>query len=311
MNLSGLDLNLLRVLNAMLADASTVRTAARIGLSQSAVSAALSRLRLALKDPLFIRQGQHLVPTAFAQGLQGPLNALMQDLETLLSGPAGFDPMTTQSSIRIAGSDFFAEILMPKLAALIGQRAPGMQVQMVNLVPESYAAVLDRAEVDMALIPQGDFPEWIATQALFRSDFVMIARGGHPRLAGLAPGAVVPMDLFCDLGHVVFSPEGKLRAMGDASLARAGRKRRVVMTLPFFAGVINAVAASDLVGLVPRQLAQVQRFGLQAYRAPVTLSVAKICMAWHSRHNRAPAHAFARQLVAEILAPLDGPLTSP
>ena len=63
MNISGLDLNLLRVLNAMLADASTVRTAARIGLSQSAVSAALSRLRLALKDPLFIRQGQHLVPT--------------------------------------------------------------------------------------------------------------------------------------------------------------------------------------------------------------------------------------------------------
>ena len=112
----------------------------------------------------------------------------MQDLETLLSGPAGFDPMTAQSSIRIAGSDFFAEILMPKLAALIGRRAPGMQVQMVNLVPESYAAVLERAEVDMALIPQGDFPEWIATQALFRSDFVMIARSGHPRLAGLAPG---------------------------------------------------------------------------------------------------------------------------
>ena len=307
MNLLTLDLNLLRVLNALLADPSTVRAGARVGLSQSAVSAALSRLRQALQDPLFIRQGQRLVPTEFARDLQIPLASLMQDMEGLLSGPKGFDPATAHQAIKIAGSDFFAEMLMPKLADVMQQRAPLLQVQLVDLVPESYIAVLERQVVDLALIPRGPFPDWIAVQPLFRSGFVVIARQANPGLAGLEPGATVPMDLFCTLGHVVFSPEGRLQAMGDAALARTGRTRRVVMTLPVFSGVISAVAASDLLALVPEQLAlrQAGRFGLATYLAPVDLPQATICMAWHRRHSRVPAHVFARAVVAEVLTPLD------
>ena len=316
MNLSALDLNLLRVLHALLSDPSTVRTGARIGLSQSAVSAALARLRLALQDPLFVRQGQRLVPTEFARGLQGPLAGLMQGLETLLAGPPTFDPMTAQQSLKIAGSDFFAELLMPQLASLMAQRAPQMQVQLVDLVPQSFAAVLERQEVDLALIPNGDVPDWIELQPLFRSSFVVIARRGHPGLAaaGLDPGSIVPMDLFCTTGHVVFSPEGRLQAMGDAALARAGRTRRVMMTLPVFSGVISAVSASDLLALVPAQLAtrQAGRFQLHIFKAPIDLPQATICMAWHRRHSRAPVHRFARAVVAEILTPLDIlPATSP
>ena len=114
MNLSSLDLNLLRVLTALLDDPSTVRAGPRLGLSQSAVSAALSRLRLSLQDPLFLRQGQHLVPTEFAISLRAPLAALMDDLDHLLSGPARFDPLTARHSIKIAGSDFFAELLIAR-----------------------------------------------------------------------------------------------------------------------------------------------------------------------------------------------------
>lgn len=308
MNLSNLDLNLLRVLHTLLADPSTVRTGARLGLSQSAVSAALSRLRHALKDPLFIRQGQHLVATDFASRLQLPLNALMADLDDLLSGPASFDPATAHDSIKIAGSDFFAELLMPRLAGLILRRAPFMQVQLVDLVPESYLAVLGRQAIDLALIPKVEAPGWIEMQPLFHSDFVIIARKFHPGLAGHAPGSTLPLDLFCTLGHVIFSPEGRLQAMGDAALARMDRKRRVVMSLPVFSGVISTVSASDLVALVPRQLANWQsgRFGLDIFHAPVPLPQATICMAWHRRLTRAPAHAFARALLVEILTPLDG-----
>lgn len=308
MNLWSLDLNLLRVLSALLADASTVRAGARIGLSQSAVSAALARLRLALNDPLFIRQGQRLVPTEFAQSLEIPLKTLMEDLQALLSGPEPFDPLAATQSFKIAGSDFFAEMLMPKLAAMLSQRAPRMQVQLIDLVPDSHVAALERSGADLALIPQSGFPDWIEAQSLFRSAFVMIARKGHPRLAreGVLPGAMVPMDLFCDLGHVLFSPEGKLQAMGDAALAHEGRRRKVVMTLPVFSGVANAVAASDLVALIPAPLAQrlAPRLGLDSFQPPFPLAEATICMAWHRRDSRAPAHRFMRSLIAEILVPL-------
>lgn len=309
MNLSALDLNLLRVLNSLLADPSTVRVASRVGLSQSAVSAALGRLRLALNDPLFIRQGQHLVPTDFAQTLRRPLREMFEDLEVMLSGPDPFDPLTASDSFKIAGSDFFAEMLMPSLAVAMAARAPHLQVQLVDLVPDSYLAVLERSDVDLALIPQSPFPDWIEVQPLFRSAFVLIARQGNPALAGHEPGSTLPIDLFCDLAHVVFSPEGRLQAMGDAALAQLGRRRRVAMTVPVFSGVAATVAASDLVGLVPAPLAVhlAPRLGLATYLAPVPLPVPMICMAWHRRHSRNPAHRFARAVVAEILSPLGRP----
>lgn len=307
MNLRTFDLNLLRVLSALLAEQSTVRAGERVGLSQSAVSAALGRLRAALDDPLFVRQGQRIVPTDFARSLEVPLKAILDDLERLLREHVDFDPFGVAQSFKIAASDFFAVMLMPKLAEILAARAPQMQVQLVDLLPESYAGILERTGIDLALVPKTEFPAWSDHQPLFQSRFVMIARQGHPRLADVAPGAVVPMDLFCDLGHVVFSPEGHLRAMGDAALARVGRSRRVVMTMPVFSGVCLAVAGSDLVALVPEPLAlsMAGRLGLQVYTAPMPLPAATICMVWHKRSTGNAAHRWFRSVVAEVLGTLE------
>lgn len=309
MNLRTFDLNLLRVLAALLAEQSTVKAAERVGLSQSAVSAALGRLRAALEDPLFVRQGQRIVPTDFARSLEAPLKGILDDLARLLQEHVDFDPTVVAQSFKIAASDFFAVMLMPKLADILATRAPLMQVQLVDLLPESYAGILERTGIDLALVPKTDFPPWSAHQPLFHSRFVMIARQGHPGLgrSGVVPGAEVPMDLFCDLGHVVFSPEGNLRAMGDAALARVGRSRRVVMTMPVFTGVCIAVAGSDLVALVPEQLAldMAPRLGLAVYGTPMPLPAATICMLWHKRSTSTPAHRWFRSVVAEVLGGLD------
>ncbi|PKP63162.1 MAG: LysR family transcriptional regulator [Alphaproteobacteria bacterium HGW-Alphaproteobacteria-8] len=283
----------------------------------SAISAAMGRLRVKLNDPLFVRQGQRIVPTDFALGLELPLQKILHDLETLLSSADRFDPQAVAQSFKVAGSDFFAELLMPKLSEALAQAAPRMQVQLVDLVPNDYVSTLERAGIDLALVPRTDFPEWSDHQQVFRSRFVMIARRGQPRLKrmGVAPGTVVPIDLFCDLGHVVFSPEGKLKAMGDAALARVGRERRVVMTLPVFSGVCNAVAGGDLVALVPEQLAVhlAPRLGLETFAAPMPLRDAQMCMLWHKRSTATPAHRWFRNIVAEILAPLESerPLSLP
>lgn len=310
MNLQTLDLNLLRVLDALLREQSTVKAGEKIGLSQPAVSAALGRLRHALNDPLFVRHGQRIVPTEYAASLELPLRRILDDLVGLLAEPGGFNAADAERSFKLAGSDFFAEMLIPPLAVMLSRFAPKIQVQLVDLVPENYIATLEKHGIDLALVPKTDFPGWVDYAPTFRSSFVMVAREGHPRLerAGVCSGDVVPIDLFCDLGHVVFSPEGKLKAMGDAALARMGRERRVVMTMPVFGGVCNAVSGSDLVALLPEQLAKkmAPRMGLTIYVPPMPLNPALICMIWHKRNTGEPAHRWLRDRVVEVLSPLDG-----
>jgi DNA-binding transcriptional LysR family regulator len=309
MNLSGFDLNLLKVLDALLREGSTTRAAARIGLTQPAVSAALSRLRLSLKDELFVRQGQGLVPTEFALSLRDPLREALEGLERLLVGSAIFDPARSDLVFRIAGLDFFSEMLMPDLARIIVSEAPYMRVQLLDLVPSAYVEMLEREQVDLSIMQRMEVPDWIRSEPLFRSPFTVIARKDHPRLAraGLSPGGTIPIDLFCDLGHVLLSSDGRLRAMGDDALARLGRERRVVMTLPFFSGITRVVSETDLVALVPRQLAErvAPRLGLATYVQPMPMAVPLICMYWHRRAEANPAQAWLRQRIAGVLGALD------
>lgn len=308
-NISAFDLNLLRVLDALLHEHSTVRAAERLGLSQPAVSAALGRLRSALGDELFFRRGQGLEPTHFALSIEAPLGEIMERIESLIQGPSAFDPATSKEAFRISGSDFFAELLMPQLAERLRVLAPAMRLHLVDLVPDSYVETLERYEVDLALIPLTEMPDWAECDAVFRSGFSVIARKKHPRLlrADVAPGGEVPIDLFCDLGHVLFSPEGNSKAMGDAALAKVGRERRVVMTMPSFSGVYRAVAGSDLIALLPSALAKhvAADVGLEVYRLPMPVPTAQIAMVWHRRYSGSPAHVWLRQQIAEVLAPLD------
>ena len=310
-NLAIFDLNLLRVLDALLREGSTVRASARLGLSQPAVSAALGRLRRALGDELFFRRGQGLEPTHFALSLAIPLRGLLDSIEGLLAGPQPFDPSTSDARFRISGSDFFAEMLMPQLAERLLLQAPAMRVHLVDLVPGSHVATLERHDVDLALIPGSDLPDWVQRQRVFNSSFSVIARKGHPRIlrAGLASGQMLPIDLFCDLGHVLFSPEGNSRAMGDAALAKVGCERRVIMTMPVFSGVYRAVSGSDLIALLPTQLARhvAKSAGLEVYLPPMPISVAAISIIWHRRYSASPAHVWFRGQINELLAPLDEP----
>jgi DNA-binding transcriptional LysR family regulator len=309
MNFSGFDLNLLKVLDALLREGSTVRAGQRAGLSQPAVSAALSRLRNALNDPLFVREGRGLVATEFALSLETPLREMLDSVDTMLAGPGNFDPGGSTLSFKISGSDFFSELLMPQLADHLNHVAPQMRVQLVDLVPDSYTDTLERYGVDIALIPFFELPDWVDHRVIFHSKFVTIARRDHPALAaaGIRDGDPIPIELFCSLSHALFSPEGKLRAMGDEALAKAGYSRNVAITMPFFSGIYRAVAQSDLIALMPHQLAAhvADRAGLTLHAPPIPVPVAKICMVWHKRMTNSPSHRWIRDQIARIMAPLD------
>ncbi|GGA08921.1 LysR family transcriptional regulator [Neptunicoccus cionae] len=306
-NLSSFDLNLLRVLDALLRTHSTVRAAHLVGLSQPAVSAALGRLRLALGDELFFRQG--LAPTQFAQSLEAPLRNLLDQMETLLQGPADFDPTRSERNFKISGSDFFAEMLMPSLAERLQSVAPAMRVHLVDFVQDSYLNMMEEHEIDLALLPNIDLPDWAESRVMFQSGFSVIARKDHPRFeqAGVQPDAMVPIDLYCDLGHVLFSTQGNSSAMGDSALAAIGRKRRVVMTMPVFSGVYRAVAGSDLIALLPTAFARriAPAANLSVYKMPMRIKNTQIVMVWHRRHSASPAHIWLRGQVAGLLSPFD------
>ncbi|PWJ10901.1 DNA-binding transcriptional regulator, LysR family [Jannaschia seohaensis] len=308
-NLSSFDLNLLRVLDALLIEHSTVRAGARLGLSQPAVSGALKRLRLSLGDELFFRSGQKLEATEFALSLKEPLQDILSRVEALIRAQDAFDPATAEHSFRISGSDFFAEMLMPALAEHLTAHAPSLRVHLVDLIPDDRVDTLASHDVDFALLPETPLPDWAEGQPVFSSTFSVIARKAHPRTTelALARGDVMPLDLFCDLGHVLFSTEGNPKGLGDEALARIGRERNVAMTLPVFSGVYRAVAGSDLIALLPSALAHriAKSANLNVFEPPIRVDPARLVLIWHRRFSDSPPHLWLRSRITELLQPLN------
>ena len=308
-NLSNFDLNLLRVLDALLIEHSTVRAGARLGLSQPAVSGALKRLRLSLRDELFFRSGQKLEATEFALSLKEPLQDILSRVETLIRTQDAFDPSTAEHSFRISGSDFFAEMLLPALAEDLTAHAPSLRVHLVDLVPDDRVGTLASHDVDFALLPETPLPDWAEGHPVFSSSFSVIARKSHPRTTelALAPGDVMPLDLFCDLGHVLFSTEGNPKGLGDEALARIGRERSVAMTLPVFSGVYRAVASLDLIALLPSALAHriAKSANLNVFEPPIPVDPVRLVLIWHRRFSESPPHLWLRSRIIELLHPLN------
>jgi len=306
-NFATLDLNLLRILDAILREGSTTRAGERLGLSQSAVSNALNRLRHSLDDTLFVRHGNQLVPTDFAASIKDGLREELNRLEGLLTPPANFDPLQAQGNFKISASDFFAELLMPPLGDHLSRVAPGITAQLVDLVPYNYPESLERYQADMALIPDMPLPEWINREPLFHSSFSVIGRAANAALSSFQSGGEISLETFCELSHVLFSPEGKMSAMGDAALAKVGRKRQVAMTLPVFSGVCRAVSESDLIALVPTQLAQnvSTGFDLKYFAPPFEIAPALIIAIWHKRSDENPMAKWMRQQIFDLMKPLD------
>jgi DNA-binding transcriptional LysR family regulator len=230
----------------------------------------------------------------------------MDRLRGVLAGPEAFDPAAARLTFRISGSEAQADLLMPRLAAELAEEAPGIRLQLVELGARVPLERLERDEADLAILPSLPLPPWAEGMHAFDSAMTMIARAGHRALGDVAPGEEVPLDLFCALRHVLASPEGRMRGMGDAALDRVGRSREVAMTLPNFSGVCRVVEASELVALVPRNAARagLARGALVSYRPPLELPAVPILMAWHRRDASAPAHRWMRGRIARLLAPL-------
>lgn len=307
MDMTGFDLNLLRVFAAIARERSVSRAGEQIAMSQPAVSAALNRLRHALDDQLFVRRGNDMVPTPRAEELIVPVQEALERLQGALQVKRTFDPGLVQRTCTLLGSDFVSMLVMPSLSERLAAAAPGLRLRLLESTRQDNDRLLLEDAADVVIEGPLELPDWISRQTLFQSQFTVIARRDHPRLRehGVEPGDVLPLELFCELPHALRTVEGGMSGYTDEALAQLGRVRTVSFVVPHFHAVLTAVARGRLIAVIPQRFADAfaDGLGVAQYRAPIELPRPDIQMYWHSRRDRDPLHRWLR---AQIVAVLDG-----
>lgn len=285
MNISTFDLNLLRVLDALLRECNVSRAAERLSLSQPAVSNALNRLRVLLDDPLLVRIGRSMQPTPRAQALAGPIRAALQQIEQSLSAGEVFDPARSKQRFSIAVTDYVELICMPRLIEQLSRLAPGIRIEIHHLSPSLPSEALDKGELDLVLGRFEEIPGRFARRHWMSETLLLAVREGHPFLAG-----ELDLDSFLALRHL-WVHGGQTRGMVDQWLGEQGLSRTITYTTPNYLQAAHIVASSELAAVLPSQLARhfAALLPLRLHELPMPLGPFHLEVVHLSQRARDPA----------------------
>jgi len=294
--LNGVDLNLVLALDALLAERHVTRAAARLGLTQSAASHALARLREVIGDPLLVRGARGvMVPTPRAEALAPQIHRVLADLAGALRGET-FDPATAKRTFRIGTSDYAELVLLPRLLARVARLAPNVDIWIhtsANHGDEELAA----GEFDLAIgPPQAGRAAGSFEKVLFDETFTCIVRAEHP-----LAGARMTLARYCAASHLLIAPRSLPGSYVDSALAELGKTRRIALAVPHFLVVPHIVAGTDLVATLPSRVAALfeTSLALATMTPPVHIPKFQIAIAWHERnHHDAPHRWLREQLIA-------------
>ena len=287
MNLRGIDLNLLVVLDALLDEAHVSRAANRLNLSQPAVSSALQRCRELFGDRLLERGRGGMTRTPLAETLRAPLRSILAEVLTLLDpGEVPLDRI--ERVVRITTADDPAALLASPLIERLAQTAPGITVAFRPwLGQDAVARELLDGETDLAIAVFDRAIENIEIRTLFDADYIVAMRKGHPAVTDFG------LDAWLASPHVVVSGRGDPRTPLDLQLAAMGYRRRVGLVVPSFQLVPAVLAATDMMAMLPRQsLAAHRHLDLDVFPPPVAVDGFTLKVAWHARQtlDRAVQH---------------------
>lgn len=294
-----LDLNLLRVFDAVMTEQNLTRAAGHLAMTQPAVSNAIKRLRESLNDELLIRTAYGVKPTPRAEQLWPAVRQALAGLEAAVA-PGTFDVSKTNVTFRMAMADATAAFWLPSLMRAIESEAPGVNVRMVPLTTREPRPMLLRGDIDLAV---GFFPGVAAQlssdtsspvrhERLYSGRYVCVMRRNHP----LAQGELT-LDRYVAANHLLVSFSGRAHGLTDEALAQLGRERRILLTVNQFFTAGKVVANSDLITVLPRHLiASTGTAEALVWRElPFTLPAVHIDMLWHERDARSPAHIWLRK----------------
>ncbi|MCX5149289.1 LysR family transcriptional regulator [Streptomyces sp. NBC_00320] len=298
---SGLDLNLLVALDVLLEESSVSRAAARLHLSEPAMSRTLGRIRKALGDPVLVRAGRTMVPTPHALAVHGEVRAVVERARALFLTGGQVDLPTLTRTFTVLAHDAFAATFGATLFSRVAKEAPGVRLRFLS---ESHVDVpaLREGIADLELgVVDSRSPE-VRVEHLFDEHMMGVARAGHPLLRG----RITPRR-FAAAEHLIVSRRGRLEGPVDAALAVQGLSRRVVGSVGSYPASLFILRESDLVGLIASQAAPLAaELGLEAFEIPLDLPTLPFGIAWHPRHDADPAHAWLRGCARELLPEVAG-----
>ncbi|WP_370418448.1 LysR family transcriptional regulator [Streptomyces sp. QH1-20] len=297
-NLSGIDLNLLVALDALLAEESVTGAAGRLGLSGPAMSRTLGRIRRALGDPVLVRAGQHMVPTPRALALRAPVRRLLDDARSLFAAEEPADPSGLERTFTLSAHDSNVLAFGAALLDRASREAPGVTLCFLAEGPTGVAP-LREGVIDLEIgVVDRDEPE-VRVEPLLQDRMVGVARPGHP----LLEGTVTPRR-FAAASHLLDSRRGRRSGPIDDALAAHGLRRRVLGTVPTFGAALHVLTGTDAVGIVSERLGApaAAALGLETFEIPLELPPLEICMAWHPRHEADGGHRWLRGLVRDAVS---------
>lgn len=295
MDIRAVDLNLLKAFDALISERAVTRAASRIGLSQPAMSHALSRLRGLFGDDLFVRTQSGMEPTAHAREIAPLVAAAIEHIEAALNLGAGFDAATSAGTFTAGMAEYAEVALVGRLARAFAKEAPRATLRLLPFGGPGSAEQLERGAIDVAVAHLRGMPATIESQTLLRDPFVVIMRKGHPLAAG-----TLSIEAYAAQNHALVSPRGNPTGAVDRILVDLGLRRRISLLVATYLALPAALAASDLVATVPSRIAR--QIGLTAeikiLPLPIDLTMT-VSMAWHRRAAGEPAQLWFRSLLTD------------
>lgn len=302
-NVSAIDLNLLVAFDALALERNVTRAAARIGLSQSALSKALNRLRDVFDDPLFVRHARGMDPTQRALDLVAPIRAALAEISrTLTLSP--FVPAEAVGVVKIAPVDRYETLLVPLLIKRLRSEAPGVDVRVKPIDRSRLREQLATADADIAIAPLGFDDADLHTQQLWRDHLVTLVAETNPLATGMTAECFAAAGHVVDAGLVELAEDGTASSVVDAVLASRGLRRRAVVVVPSFAWAPAIVSSTDLLATLPSRIvrALAPMSGVRIVEPPLPRLEVTAHMIWHRRSDCVPLQTWLRALIIEIAA---------
>jgi DNA-binding transcriptional LysR family regulator len=295
MNWGAFDLNLLIVFDAVMRERNVTRAGRRIGLSQPAMSHALTRLRYLLKDDLFVRTPNGMQPTPRAEQLAVPLRQALSEMRLALE-PERFDPSTADRQFGIAINNYAAIALGPAIVNWSSRAAPNVRLDLRPSESLDALELLDRGELDLSIVDLPEPGERFSRATLIEDEFVVMMRRDHP-----ASRHNLDADRFAALDHLEISSRSAVTTFVDDWLAERGMSRRIMHRAPYLTAM-SLLGSSDLVVVLGRRIAEAfQRAAhLEIKSLPFAAPVWRAQMVWHRRLDNQPAHRWLREIMFAV-----------
>ncbi len=286
------DLNLLFTMDVLLAEGSVARAARRLGLSPSAMSRSLARLREATGDPLLVRAGRGLVASPRALELRDSISRLVHDAEAALRPAGKLDVGRLDRTFTVRASEGFVENFGARLLSRIATEAPGVRLHFLHKLDKDSGPLRDGSvDLETGVVDKAIGPE-VRAQALFRDRYVGVVRVGH----SLSEGDITAAR-FAAASHVHVSRRDNDKGPVDDALAGMGLRRQIATTVGGFSAALALVRASDLVACVHERHTGVLYTGMHSFALPVPIAPFTVSLLWHPRLDGDRAHRWLRERV--------------